>query len=98
MADHFRGFEAYWEVDAKEETAINGTWKKGPGEALFRAIQKELGEELRNACNGIRVAVLVDLEQMPVGPHVGPVWGHEDGNVSDNGNIPVVDCTHPQSD
>ncbi len=44
--DHFRGFEAYWEVDAKEETAINGTWKKGPGEALFRAIQKELGEDL----------------------------------------------------
>ncbi|MCI9384335.1 MAG: 4-alpha-glucanotransferase [Lachnospiraceae bacterium] len=44
--DHFRGFEAYWEVDAKEETAINGTWKKGPGEALFRAVQKELGDDL----------------------------------------------------
>ncbi len=44
--DHFRGFEAYWEIDAKEETAINGTWKKGPGEDLFRAIQAELGDDL----------------------------------------------------
>ena len=44
--DHFRGFEAYWAVPAGEETAMNGKWKKGPGEALFEAIQKALGEEL----------------------------------------------------
>lgn len=44
--DHFRGFESYWAVPAKEETAINGKWKPGPGESLFQAIQKELGEEL----------------------------------------------------
>lgn len=44
--DHFRGFEAYWSVPAEEETAVNGTWKKGPGESLFLAIQKELGEDL----------------------------------------------------
>lgn len=36
--DHFRGFEAFWEVDAGEETAINGTWRKGPGMKLFRAL------------------------------------------------------------
>ena len=44
--DHFRGFEAYLAVPAGEKTAMNGKWKKGPGEALFEAIQKALGEEL----------------------------------------------------
>ncbi len=38
--DHFRGFEAYWEVPASEPTAVNGTWVKGPGAALFRAAQE----------------------------------------------------------
>lgn len=33
--DHFRGFEAYWEVPAGELTAINGQWVKGPGADLF---------------------------------------------------------------
>jgi len=42
--DHFRGFEAYWEVPATEETAINGRWIKGPGSALFKAIAERFGE------------------------------------------------------
>ncbi len=42
--DHFRGFEAYWEVPASEPTAIHGRWVKGPGAALFRAAQSALGE------------------------------------------------------
>lgn len=42
--DHFRGFEAYWEVPAGEETAINGRWVKAPGKALFEAVEKALGE------------------------------------------------------
>ena len=42
--DHFRGFEAYWEVPATETTAINGRWVKGPGAAFFQAIQEALGE------------------------------------------------------
>lgn len=44
--DHFRGFEAYWEVPADAETAMTGEWKKGPGAELFLAIQKELGDDL----------------------------------------------------
>ncbi len=39
--DHFRGFEAYWEVPAHEETAINGRWVKAPGDALFDALRQE---------------------------------------------------------
>ncbi len=42
--DHFRGFEAYWEVPFGEDTAIFGEWTKGPGMELFRAIKEELGE------------------------------------------------------
>ena len=38
--DHFRGFEAYWEIPAHEETAINGRWVKAPGDALFASLQK----------------------------------------------------------
>jgi 4-alpha-glucanotransferase len=41
--DHFRGFEAYWAVAAGEKTAINGTWVKGPGVDLFRAVEEALG-------------------------------------------------------
>ncbi|MBR4695344.1 MAG: 4-alpha-glucanotransferase, partial [Selenomonadaceae bacterium] len=42
--DHFRGFEAYWEVDGKAQNAMNGQWRSGPGEPFFRAIREELGE------------------------------------------------------
>ena len=41
--DHFRGFEAYWEVPATEATAMNGRWIKGPGAELFRVLTRELG-------------------------------------------------------
>ncbi len=42
--DHFRGFEAAWEIPADEETAINGTWVKAPGALLLSAFKKEFGE------------------------------------------------------
>ena len=42
--DHFRGFEAFWEVPAGESTAVNGRWVKGPGEAFFEAVFDRLGE------------------------------------------------------
>ena len=41
--DHFRGFAAHWEIPAAEATAIHGRWVPGPGEALFKAIARELG-------------------------------------------------------
>ena len=42
--DHFRGFEAYWEVPAGESTAVHGRWMKGPGAELFRVAREALGE------------------------------------------------------
>jgi len=41
--DHFRGFEAYWEIPAGAKTAESGKWVKGPGSAFFHAIQDSLG-------------------------------------------------------
>jgi 4-alpha-glucanotransferase len=41
--DHFRGFEAYWEVPAGHETAEHGRWVAGPGAELFEAVQQALG-------------------------------------------------------
>ncbi len=42
--DHFRGFEAFWEIPADEETAINGRWVKGPGKPFFDAMMTSIGE------------------------------------------------------
>jgi 4-alpha-glucanotransferase len=42
--DHFRGFEAYWEVPAGEETAVKGRWVKGPGAGFFEALRRALGQ------------------------------------------------------
>lgn len=41
--DHFRGFEAAWQVPSGEKTAINGTWIKAPGTSLFDAVFAALG-------------------------------------------------------
>ena len=64
--DHFRGFEAYWEIDGEAETAIDGKWVEGPGKPFFDNVANSLGklpivaedlgiitdevEELRDAC------------------------------------------------
>lgn len=42
--DHFRGFEAYWEIPASEPTAVKGRWVEGPRAAFFGAIQSALGD------------------------------------------------------
>jgi 4-alpha-glucanotransferase len=42
--DHFRGFAAYWEVPADQETAETGEWVPAPGRELFAALRKELGD------------------------------------------------------
>lgn len=39
--DHFRGFSAYWEVDASEKTAKNGQWVEGPGYTFFDKLKHE---------------------------------------------------------
>ncbi len=41
--DHFRGFEAYWEIPASEEYAINGRWVKALGDELFERLHQRFG-------------------------------------------------------
>ncbi len=42
--DHFRGFEAYYEVPAYDNTARHGYWVKGPGMKLFDKVYQQLGD------------------------------------------------------
>jgi 4-alpha-glucanotransferase len=41
--DHFRGFVAYWAIPAGETDPRKGRWHRGPGRALFDAVEQELG-------------------------------------------------------
>ncbi len=42
--DHFRGFEAYWEVPATEATAIKGQWVPGPKFDFFNVVVEQLAD------------------------------------------------------
>lgn len=41
--DHFRGFDACWEIPAECETAIGGEWVPAPGNAMFAHFDKVWG-------------------------------------------------------
>ncbi|MBQ9166760.1 MAG: 4-alpha-glucanotransferase [Oscillospiraceae bacterium] len=43
--DHFRGFDEYFSIPGQDTTARNGHWEKGPGIALFKAIEQALGKK-----------------------------------------------------
>ncbi len=42
--DHFRGFVAFWAVPEGTTNPLEGRWHRGPGAALFRAVEHELGD------------------------------------------------------
>ncbi len=44
--DHFRGFESFYCIPYGAKDAKKGTWRKGPGMKLFRALQQDLGDAL----------------------------------------------------
>ena len=41
--DHFRGFSEFWAIPEGTVDARKGTWRPGPGAAVFRAAEAELG-------------------------------------------------------
>jgi len=41
--DHFIGFVRHWEIPVGAADAREGQWRDGPGEPLFRALERELG-------------------------------------------------------
>jgi 4-alpha-glucanotransferase len=42
--DHFLGFARVWSIPASSRTAKGGKWVKTPGDALFKALRKALGD------------------------------------------------------
>ena len=42
--DHFRGFESYWAIPAREQTAIRGHWCQGPGMDFIHAVRRTFPE------------------------------------------------------
>ena len=42
--DHFRGFDEYYSIPAGSQTAVHGTWRKGPGMDIFRKMQEKFGK------------------------------------------------------
>lgn len=42
--DHFRGFDSYYAIPAKDKNAVNGEWRQGPGMDLFRVLEQRLGK------------------------------------------------------
>ncbi len=61
--DHFRGFESYWSVPAQEKTALNGSWKPGPGRAFFQEMESRLDRSDRS---GIPVNLPIIAEDLGV--------------------------------
>jgi len=41
--DHFRGFEAYWEIPGEDDHAMNGRWVKALGDELFERLHQRFG-------------------------------------------------------
>ncbi|MFH1258805.1 MAG: 4-alpha-glucanotransferase [Elusimicrobiota bacterium] len=58
--DHFRGFVAYWEVPAGEQTAVNGKWVEAPSKDFFSTLCKRfsslpiIAEDLGNITDEVR--------------------------------------------
>ena len=42
--DHFRGFQAAWEIPADADTAMEGAWADGPGLELFASLEAAVGK------------------------------------------------------
>ena len=59
--DHFRGFEAYWEVPAGAPTATTGRWAPGPGSALFDALVTPATAGFLRSIEFVTMAVLGGL-------------------------------------
>ena len=43
--DHFRGFDSYYAIPYGAANARGGQWRRGPGIALFRALEREAGKQ-----------------------------------------------------
>eukprot|EP00217_Crustomastix_stigmatica_P009095 CAMPEP_0183790708 /NCGR_PEP_ID=MMETSP0803_2-20130417/1288_1 /TAXON_ID=195967 /ORGANISM="Crustomastix stigmata, Strain CCMP3273" /LENGTH=472 /DNA_ID=CAMNT_0026034963 /DNA_START=668 /DNA_END=2087 /DNA_ORIENTATION=- len=89
--DHFRGFAGYWSVPGGADTAMAGSWRKGPGKQFFEAIYKSLGEvKLVAEDLGVITEDVVELREIIGAPGMVVLqfaWGPN----SENPHLP---CNH----
>lgn len=64
--DHFRGFEAYYEIPASEPTARKGRWMPGPMFALFDALAGSVREALGKELHEVIIAEDLGIITPPV--------------------------------
>ncbi|AFY70849.1 4-alpha-glucanotransferase [Thalassoporum mexicanum PCC 7367] len=87
--DHFRGFEAYWQVEEGETVATNGKWVKAPGAELFTTIRKKLGKLPIIAENlGVITDEVEALRHQFGFPGMQVLMFAWDGNFVDNPHLP----------
>jgi 4-alpha-glucanotransferase len=61
--DHLRGFVGYWEIPAKEKTALNGLWVEAPAVDFFSQIKKRfrplpiIAEDLGTITDDVRAVM-----------------------------------------
>jgi 4-alpha-glucanotransferase len=87
--DHFRGFEAYWQVEEGETVATNGEWVKAPGAELFTTIRKKLGTLPIIAENlGVITDEVEELRHQFGFPGMQVLMFAWDGNFRENPHLP----------
>lgn len=85
--DHFRGFASYYAIDAKEETAVNGTWLTGPREAIIDVFKQKCKAEIIAEDLGILSEDVYDLLEYSNYPGMKIFQFAFDGN-ADNDYLP----------
>ena len=58
--DHFRGFEAFWQIPRDHETAIGGRWVQAPGRALFDHLVAVHGQRFGDTGDDRPLPILVE--------------------------------------
>lgn len=97
--DHFRGLAGYWAIPADAETAMEGTWKAGPGVEFFHAIKDAVGKvDIIAEDLGVITADVVDLRRAISAPGMA-VLQFAFGSDSKNPHLPhnqeVVQVVYP---
>jgi len=101
--DHFRGFEAYWEIKYGEPTAINGRWVKAPGMELFNSLKEIYGDKLKDIIIAEDLGIITkevrelrDTFEFPgmrifeFAPFGKGTYTDDEGNVKDNSTAPYL--------
>jgi 4-alpha-glucanotransferase len=97
--DHFRGFEACWEIPGGAQTARDGNWNKGPGKALFEAVEDALGPlPLLAEDLGVITSGVSDLRNTFAWPGMKVYQFHADEMTPQRGDADAADCVAGKGD